>query len=620
MFEIDQSKFEASYESFLNAIHPDDRDAVNQAYTNSLTTRQPYEIVHRLKMADGRIKYVRETCESVFDADGKPLTSIGTVQDISERHETEVALRNSEQRLREAEQMAHTGAWELDLTSNLAWWSDEQYRMNGIAKSNAPLHQDIFMSLVHPDDRELISNAFKELITKGTFEGEFRIVRPDGEVRHIHGLVKTSYDETGRPVRLTGTNQDITERKRTEVELLRYREHLEELVRDRTAGLEAAKNDAERANKAKSEFLARMSHELRTPMNAIIGFSQVLEVEQINDEQLDFVHEIHRAGDHLLELINELLDLSRIEVGKLVTVLRPVNIQSAVTDAVQITQMLVSAKQISLIDQCDAHATVLADPTRLKQILVNLLSNAAKYNRDGGRILLDCHSRDGGILRLAVTDTGPGIPADKLDRLFKPFERLGAEFSAVEGAGIGLALSKQLAELMGGTLGITSTPGEGSTFWVDLPRAPEMALTETLAQPDMQASADTRQLKVLYVEDNAANLRLVEVIFKRHSNLTLLSAIDGELGLELARHYLPEAILLDIHLPGMDGYAVLKELQADPATRNIPVIALSADAMQIDIEKGLKAGFAEYLTKPLNVGELMQSIERCLPGAVASSI
>ncbi len=485
-------------------------------------------------------------------------------------------------------------------------------RMFGYGKGEL-IDQPIAMLNGHSKNnpRDTAGEIIRILNEHGAWQGDIENIKKDGTTFWCSASISTFTHPTHGEVWLA-VHRDITQIKTLQQELEQHRLHLEELVRERTHALQTAKNEAERANRAKSEFLSRMSHELRTPMNAILGFAQVLETENINPEQLDFVSEIHRAGDHLLVLIDELLDLSRIDAGKMLTVLQSVNVRSAVFDALQITQPLISSRQIGLINQCDAHATVLADPTRLKQILVNLLSNAAKYNHEGGRIVLECQCRDDKLLRIAVTDSGPGIAPEKQAYLFQPFERLGAEYTEVGGTGIGLALSKQLAELMGGTLGIDSSPGMGSTFWLDLPTASAVEETLTPALPDIPINADSAQHKVLYIEDNAANLRLVEAMFRHQPQLMLLSASNGEYGLELARRYRPDAILLDIHLPGMNGYAVLDALKADSSTRDIPVLALSADAMPIDIEKGLKAGFVEYLTKPIGIEDLMQAMRRQL--------
>lgn len=613
MFEVDQTRFGASYEAFLAAIHPEDRDAVNAAYQESLANHKPYEIVHRLKMADGRIKYVRETCTSFFDDDGKPLRSVGTVQDISELHKAELELRRhrehleelvqertarlseSERELRRAQQIARLGHWSVNMLDDAMHWSDEIYRIFGRDPAEFQPSYENFVACVHSEDQRRVQLWRRELFRTGRQSVDHRVIHPDGQVRWVHGEAELERDAAGKPLRLTGVVLDITDRKQSEAELIR------------------AKNEAERANRAKSDFLSRMSHELRTPLNAILGFAQVLELNPLKPEQVELVREIQRAGEHLLDLIDDLLDLSRIEAGKLAAALQPVVLRSVTVDAAQITQALYREKRIWLFDRCDAHVSVLADPKRLKQILVNLLSNAAKYNRPGGHVILSC-ARSEGRIRVAIADTGPGIEAEKLASLFKPFERLGAELGTVQGTGIGLALAKQMAELMGGTLGVDSTRGEGSTFWIDLPAAP----VEETAQPPPRAEAAPAPphppLTLLYIEDNPANFRVVELMLRHDPATRLVAARDGEQGLEVARRIRPDAILLDIHLPGMDGYGVLEALKSDPATHDIPVIALSADAMPSDVDKGLNAGFVRYLTKPVTLEALMESI-RVLRGA-----
>ncbi|MDH4274101.1 MAG: PAS domain S-box protein [Gammaproteobacteria bacterium] len=372
-----------------------------------------------------------------------------------------------------------------------------------------------------------------------------------------------------------------------------------------------AKEIAERANRAKTDFLSRMSHELRTPMNAILGFSQVLELENLPPEHHEYVLEIHRAGDHLLELINELLDLSRIEAGKLTIHVQSVMVHGVISDSIRLVHSLAATRGINITNQCSTDISVLADPTRLRQIMVNLLTNAVKYNRLGGEVRIDAVPRPDRRIALSVTDTGPGIPPEKIQRLFQAFDRLGADATAVDGTGIGLALSKQLAELMGATMGVQTTPAQGSTFWVELARADHDDTEANLRLNSPERNADDAYL-VLYVEDNPANLRVVEALFRQQPTLKLISATHGEAGLELAQRHKPDAILLDIQLPGMDGYAVLAALRADPDTSDIPVIALSADAMPHDIEKGLAAGFTEYVPKPLHAHAFIASLMRVL--------
>ena len=410
--------------------------------------------------------------------------------------------------------------------------------------------------------------------------------------------------------------RDITESQSRIIEL---NSTLENRVEERTSQLEeantqlsAALRDLEEVSKAKTLFLSRMSHELRTPLNAICGFSKLLQMDSLSADQKESVDWIAKSGDHLLHLINDLLDLSRIEVGKLVVEMGSFSLAPIIDEAIQMTQSQREYRGVTLENSCVDSPTVVIDPTRLTQILVNLLSNAIKYNRAGGAIYIGCETATGSKLRLTVTDTGYGIPAEKQSLVFTPFERLGAEHSGIEGTGIGLALSQNLAELMSLTLGFSSTPGEGSSFWVEMPISAE-AVEFTQAKARKRV-ADGENFRVLYVEDNMANLKLIESIFKLHPGYSLLTAKDGMDGLRIARSEKPDVILLDIHLPLMDGYQVLAELKTDRALQAIPVIALTADALPADIRQGLEAGFYHYLTKPIDHQQLIDTVAGAVYG------
>lgn len=379
-----------------------------------------------------------------------------------------------------------------------------------------------------------------------------------------------------------------------------------------------AKEAAESANQAKSEFLSRMSHELRTPLNSILGFAQILELAELPAGQRDSVGYILKGGRHLLGLINEVLDIARIEAGRLSISLEPVKVGDAVEQALDLVRPLAENRNVTVnfagTDCGQQH--VLADRQRLAQVLLNLLSNAVKYNRAGGAVSLLCELLTNDRFRIKVIDTGQGIAPDGLEKLFSPFERLSAEESGVEGTGLGLALSKRLVEAMGGSIGVESTPGQGSMFWVDLAAA-EHPVEKSESQIDANLNALGRQTSgneytVIYIEDNLSNLRLMEHIIATRPEIKLIAAGHGQLGLDLIQERHPDLVLLDLHLPDMQGDVVLKKLQQDPRTRSIPVVMVSADATSRQIERLLAAGAADYLTKPLDVRELLRLLDRIL--------
>ena len=396
--------------------------------------------------------------------------------------------------------------------------------------------------------------------------------------------------------------------------LLRLNGELEQRVTERTADLKRARDEAERANRAKSDFLSATSHDLRTPMNAILGFSQLLEsdtAERLSDRHRGQVREIRRAGSHLLELINDVLDLARVEAGMQSVRMEPVPVAVLLDDCLSLMQPAAREKGIRLSEsvRSPCQCFVSADRTRLKQVLVNLLSNAIKYNREHGSVDIGCTAIDEHTIQISVSDTGPGLGPQQLKRLFQPFDRLGADAGSIEGAGIGLALSKRLVELMNGSIGVESSPGRGCRFWVRLERAQAV---ESLAEPTAPAMLDAANVRtvgathtVLYIEDNPVNVLLMEAVVEREPAWRLIHAPLPELGLELAAAQPPDLILLDIQLPGFDGYEVLRRLRAMESTRAIPVVAITASAMHGEVEKGLAAGFGDYLTKPLDVARLL---------------
>jgi signal transduction histidine kinase/ActR/RegA family two-component response regulator len=403
--------------------------------------------------------------------------------------------------------------------------------------------------------------------------------------------------------------------------LARRRAYALNLVDERThelrhtmAELEAARTAADTANTAKSQFLSRMSHELRTPLNAVLGFAQLLELREQSAEDREAVEHILKGGNHLLALINEVLDISRIEAGDMTLSPEPVHLADVVDEALALVRPMAAARSIGLHHHpCGHH--VLADRQRLKQVLLNLLSNAVKYNRFGGTVTVACEQLGEDRVRLNVTDTGQGISADDVARLFVPFERLGAASTDVEGTGIGLALSRRLAEAMGGRLEVDSTVGEGSTFWIELPRVEgTVERYERLAGAPLppRVVVDRRHL-VLYIEDNLANVTLAERVFAERGDIELMPVMQGRLGVDLARQHRPALILVDLHLPDIPGDEVLQQLRADPVTQPIPVIVVSADASPGRVERLRAAGATAYVTKPFDVRELIRTVGDILP-------
>jgi signal transduction histidine kinase/CheY-like chemotaxis protein len=393
--------------------------------------------------------------------------------------------------------------------------------------------------------------------------------------------------------------REITEQKHIEQELRKTRD------------------EAEQANAAKSEFLSRMSHELRTPLNAIIGFAQLAEADARTEEERDNITQILYGGRHLLQLINEILDISRIEAGRVEIAIQAVALQIAASAALSLVQPLAAERNVQLADfSCPYY--ILADSQRLEQVLLNLLSNAIKYNKPGGRVELQCHEMPHDMLRLAVSDTGVGISNYDLPKLFQPFERLASTAAAVEGVGLGLAICDRSIRSMGGTVGVTSEVGTGSTFWFELPIARSMPdsadRVDTPAPSGDQPAPTGRAKTLLYIEDNLPNVRLVERILSRRPALKMIAAQQGSIGLELARHHQPDLILLDVRLPDMQGDEVLTWLRTEPRTRHIPVVVISADAIGSEVERLKQLGACAYITKPFEVGHFLELLDQALAG------
>ena len=429
---------------------------------------------------------------------------------------------------------------------------------------------------------------------------ESTMVRKDGSRFPAVISITALRDDYGEVIGYLKIAADNTTRNRAELDLIE------------------AKANAEKANLAKSDFLAGMSHELRTPLNAILGFAQLVEsgTPAPTPTQKRNIDQILKAGWYLLELINEILDLSLIESGRMTLSAEPVSLVEVLLECRSMIEPQAEKRGIRItFPQLEVARYVQADRTRVKQVLINLLFNAVKYNVPSGSVMVECTLRDAHTVRVSVRDTGLGLTPEQVAQLFQSFNRLGKEGTSEEGTGIGLVMTKHLVELMGGTIGVVSKVGEGSTFWVELALSepPSLAAPDDSSAPYFAPHTPGRpQRTVLYVEDNPANLELVEQLIARRSDLRLLGAATGDLGVEYAKAYLPNVILMDINLPGMSGIEAMRMLHADPTTAHIPIVALSANAVPRDIEKGMAAGFFNYITKPIKVTEFMDALDNAL--------
>jgi len=602
--------------------HPDDLPRVVQTIEESARYLTLWDCEYRVCIPGKPVQWLQGRAMPERSPDGGTVWH-GFVNDITARKQAEQLLHERSTVLLQAQRLAKLGSWRWSSAERRSVWSEETCRLFGVDPAQNLVADEDFMQFVHPDDADRVMRTHLEALADGCpYDVQYRAQRADGSTLILHARAELVRDpHTHEALTMVGTLLDVTERVAAERELQRHRDHLERLVEERTHELIAARDQAEQASRAKGEFLSSMSHELRTPMNAILGFSQLLQLDRTLDvRSAGYVHEILRAGHHLLALINEVLDLARIESGRLSLSPEALPLADLVREAQTLVLPLAQQREVSLSIAPMQGLVVRADRLRLKQVLLNLLSNAVKYNRPGGTVQVEALAQDMFTVRIRVHDSGIGITAQNLPQLFQPFSRVSG--TNAEGTGIGLSISQRLVAMMGGRIGVNSTPGVGSEFWVELPSdrladppPPRLSAPEMAGTPPPRPG---RHARVLYVEDNPANLKLVEQIVQRHANVELLMAPSGGLGLDLARSHLPELLLLDIHLPDIDGFQVLARLRADAQTRHIPVVAVTAQAMPDDVKRVMAAGFDGYLAKPLDLASFDALLERMLRAAPAA--
>lgn len=594
----------AASRRYFEYVHPDDLPGLMITIRKTLREGGPTQVAYRVRKKHGGWVWTEMHADTTRDETGWVYYISGIALDVTKRKQAEQALLLSEARHARIIKSSNDGFWEWSAEQSGFSFSNRCWELLGYTEKDDVVTQGVdrlqaWRKRMHPEDGKMFDAAIdRHIKTKEPFDVEYRIRHRDGSWCWIRGRGHMAFDEKGAPMRMSGTNMSITKLKEAEEHVL------------------AAKEQAEAANRAKSDFLSSMSHELRTPLNAILGFSHILESDlKLSSEQRNNVVEIAKAGRYLLTLIGDVLDLAKIEAGRMDMSMEPVDPSQLLSECLSYVQPRAdeSSIQMKLAMQAVTHQRVSADRIRLKQVFLNLLSNAVKYNKPFGKVGVECVFTEQGRMRVEIHDTGRGIPKDKLDEVFQPFCRLGAEQTEIEGSGVGLVITRQLVVQMGGDIGFYNRDEGGCCFWLELPLMSELP---SVTEPVPAAPIESLQLldcgnkQVLYIEDNEANQRLIEKLFERYQGIGVEIACDAFKGVFAARVGQPDLIIMDINLPGMNGYEAIEILRADTLTRDIPIIALSANAMSHDRAKGLEAGFDEYLTKPLDVGQLMAALNR----------
>ena len=564
-----------------------------------------------VRTRDGKETVVLCNAVTFYDRNQTLQGVLAAAHDVTERRHDRELLRESRERFTAIVESAMDGIVTIDSEQRIVLFNAAAERLF-LRKADEVKGKPIdcllptrFTEIHHQHIRTFFQSGVtnRRMGALGAVSG----LRANGEEFPIEASI--SHMQVGGEHYGTVIFRDITERHKAE-----------QALRDRDHEITLKNQQLEAASQMKSDFLSNMSHELRTPLNAILGFGQLMESDspQTTPAQKESIAQILQAGWHLLKLINEILDLAKVESGRVSLLEEPVSLAEVMRECQALIELQAQQRDIKLtFPQFDIPYFVRADRIRVKQVLINLLSNAIKYNREHGSVEVKCIASTPERIRVSITDTGVGLSQEQLVQLFQPFNRLGQEAGGEEGTGIGLVVSKRLVEMMGGIIGVESTVGVGSVSWFELSSVAEpqlsMAGSETATVVQVHVTDELRRHNtLLYVEDNPANLKLVEQIIARHPDISLLTAVNGDSGIEIARASQPDVILMDINLPGINGFEALKILRSHPATAHIPVIAISANAMPFDIERGVKAGFFCYITKPIKVDEFMEAMDLAL--------
>ncbi|RAU21930.1 hypothetical protein CU669_11590 [Paramagnetospirillum kuznetsovii] len=581
----------------VNMLAPEPHKSMHDDYITRYRQGTEPKAIGKRREVQGQRKdgstFPMELTVSVIHDDSGDMTFIGMVTDVSERHAADAAVR----RLSSAVENSSAIVVITDREGRIEYANPRICEVSGYSRDELIGQTPAIFKSGETKD-ETYRSLWRAIRVGEVWRGEFHNRRKDGSLYWVKANIDPIRDEHGTVTHFVAVEEDVTESRKAQKEL------------------EAAVEAAEAANRSKSEFLSNMSHELRTPLNAVLGFAQILDFnakEPLTPSQKKCVDRILTGGHHLLELISEILDLSRIEAGRVELSMADVRLSELLEECRSFVQPLADRQGISIAITAASNLSVRADYTRLKQVLLNLFSNAIKYNNSQGKVYIGCEAVDGDMVEITTSDTGIGIPESLQAELFMPFSRLGQENSSIEGTGIGLTITKRLVEMMGGIIGVNSVFGEGTTFSVTLPSSGTVLPFEQPARGDAAvAVVDDHCGTVVYIEDNPANIELMEMVFSRLEKVRLLTAPDGKLGIELVRNNRPDLILLDLNLPGMDGFEILKFLRHLDEAANTPVFALTASATPADMEKGRRAGFQKYLTKPFVIDDLIEATRDAL--------
>jgi PAS domain S-box-containing protein len=639
LLELQPDSKEITNDYFVKMIHPEDLHLTDEMLQNANKNRSASSADFRIIMPNGQIKWIQDNVVPVYEGDTlialrgviiditnqkkteKEIndlnvylelkiiertkqvadTNLSLLKEIEERTHVEKALSESEKSYRTVVENVKEIIFQTNTEGHWLFLNNSWEEVTGYSVKESLGH--LFYNWVHPEDRQRNADLFKPLIMreKDYCIHKVRYLTKDGGFRWIEVYARLGLNDKDEIIGTYGTLRDITESKKADEEL------------------QKARLEAERANLAKSEFLSRMSHELRTPLNSILGFAQLLEMGELIPGQQKSLDRILHSGKHLLSLINEVLDISRIEAGYIALSVEPVQLSTIIQEMIDIVQLLAEKRRITIkfIIGTTNHLFVKSDRQRLKQILLNLLNNSIKYNTLGGSVIIKTEMmgiNKYGInpIRISISDTGLGISPENISKLFIPFERIGAEITEIEGSGLGLAVVKKLMDAMGGDFGVTSTLGAGSTFWIELPISESQLelIDKTTSFKGFENILTNKKGTILYIEDNASNIELVEqILISQRSGIRMITNINGRQAINSAIEYAPDLILLDLNLPDIHGSEVIKLLQAEVKTKAIPVVIISADGMQKQYQKLLTAGAKYYLSKPLDILKLLNVID-----------